>query len=161
MNTITHGLAPLLLTYALLPESKQLTGKQLVVVGLCGALPDLINPHLSLAARMASWSHGLPAWLAVTVLLLVASAILKSVFPWRAAVAGSLAYLLHLFCDAIAGGINWLSPVGDAYWGAYWFPVILWVPTDVVLVLTTYLVFRAIPQIRKVKQKTSSLQGGT
>lgn len=151
VNTVTHALAPLLLTHACLPESKKLSGRQLMVVGVCGALPDLINPHLSLAARMSSWSHGLPAWFGVSVVLLVCSFIWPSRIPRRLAVAGALAYLLHLFCDAIAGGINWFSPLGDLVWGEYWYPVWLWVPTDVVLVLTCYMVFRALPNIRRAR----------
>jgi len=153
LNTVTHGLAPLLIAHACLRGRWKLSGKQLIVVGVCGAMPDLINPHLTLAARMASWSHGLPAWAVLTVTLFCVSAIWRKRCPRRLAVAGSLAYLFHLFCDAIAGGINWLSPVGDAFWGAYWFPVVLWTPTDVVLVLTCYFVFRAIPGWRKARQK--------
>ena len=70
---------------------------------------------------------------------------------------GSLAYFLHLFCDAIAGGINWLSPVGDAFWGEYWFPVILWTPMDVVLVLTCYFLFRAIPGWKRARARSQKV----
>ena len=151
MNTVTHALAPVLLAHACLRGRWRLSGKQLVAVAVCGALPDLINPHLTLASRMASWSHGLPAWVVLTVVLLVLSLLWKDRVPRRLALVGSLAYLLHLFCDAIAGGINWMSPVGDYFWGEYWFPVILWTPTDVVLVLACYFIFRAIPGLRRAR----------
>jgi hypothetical protein len=152
VNTVTHGLAPLLLAHACLRGRWSLSGRQLAIVGVLGAAPDLINPHLTLEARKASWSHGLPAWAVLTVVLVIVSLLWKRRCPPRLAVVGSLAYLLHLLCDAIAGGINWLSPVGDAFWGEYWFPVVLWTPTDVVLVLTCYFVFRAIPGLRRARE---------
>ena len=157
MNTVTHGLAPLLIAHACLRGKGRLSGKQLVVVGLCGAAPDLLDPHLTLADRQTSWSHGLPAWVGMTLVLILVALVWKDRCPKRLVLAGSLAYLFHLFCDAIAGGINWLSPFGKLPWGEYWFPVILWTPTDVVLVLATYFVFRAIPgwkHARSISKKT-------
>lgn len=149
MNTVTHALLPLMAVR--LATGRRFSGWQLAAIGLCGAAPDLINPHLTLAARMSSWSHGLPAWGAMSVLCLVAVPLSRGRWRWSLAVLGSLAYGLHLFCDAISGGINWLSPVGDAFWGDYWFPVVWWTPTDVVLVLGAYFVFRAIPKWREAR----------
>lgn len=150
MNTVTHALLPVLAAKAI--AGKKVTGRELVLVGLLGAAPDLINPHLTLTARMNSWSHGLPAWGGITLLLVAAALLSRGRVRWRVAGIGSLAYLLHLFCDAIAGGINWLSPVGEAFWGDYWFPVILWTPADAVLALTAYFVFRAIPKWKEARR---------
>ncbi|WP_338689617.1 metal-dependent hydrolase [Haloferula helveola] len=154
MNTATHALAPLLIVHAL-GRSKWVARRKLWLVGLFGALPDLLCPHLSLDARMTSWSHGLPAWGGFTLALMVAVPLSRGWLGWRLAIACSLAYLLHLFCDAIAGGINWLYPVADGIWGKYWVPPIYWTPIDIVLVLTTYFVFRAIPRWRKSRARAA------
>lgn len=149
MNTVTHALLPVLAVRV--ATGHRFCGWQFVGLGVCGALPDLINPHLSLAARMSSWSHGLPAWGVVSFLCLAAVPLSGNRWGWGLALCGAMAYLLHLFCDAIAGGINWLSPFGEAYWGEYWFPVVWWTPTDALLLLTAYFVFRAIPKWREAR----------
>jgi len=66
--------------------------------------------------------------------------------PLAAAMSG--AYLFHLFCDAISGGINWLYPVTDFFWGDYWIDLRLWIPIDVVLLLFAYYFFRIRPGMR-------------
>jgi hypothetical protein len=152
MNTITHALLPIIAVRA--ATGRRFSGWQYAGIGLCGALPDLINPHLSLSARMSSWSHGLPAWIAMTILCLVLVPLSRRRWRWDLALIGSLAYLWHLFCDAIAGGINWLSPFGVAYWGEYWFPVVLWTLLDALLLFSAYLVFRVVPGLRAAKSSS-------
>ena len=73
MNTVTHALAPVLLASFAAKKSVGFVRKEIIMIGIAGALPDLLNPHLSLEARMHSWSHGLPFWLFLSLLLLVLS----------------------------------------------------------------------------------------
>lgn len=63
MNTVTHALIPAIAAGICVrafrpPEqgSRCLGGKDIVLIGLFGAAPDLLNPHTSLEARYASWS---------------------------------------------------------------------------------------------------------
>lgn len=147
MNTVTHALAPVILTRVLLRRGDWKRSRWFLL-GLAGALPDIINPHLSLEARMASWSHGLPCWGAFTVIVLGISLWKRRSFPPLLAGLMSFAYLFHLFCDAIAGGINWLSPFGEFIWGNYWVDPFYWVPIDIVLLLILYFLFR-LPVLRK------------
>ncbi len=115
---------------------------------MAGALPDILTPHLSLEARFTSWSHGLPAWLTFTALLFLAAVIRRDVLNLPLAVAMSLAYLFHLACDAISGGINWLYPIKDHFIGGYLVDPVFWTPIDVVLLLATYYLFRIQGKIR-------------
>lgn len=87
----------------------------LIVTAIVGALPDLLNPHISLESRLSSWSHGLPFFALFTVLLYVAVIPKRSVITWRWATFWALSYGAHLFCDAISGGIAWKYPFGDEF----------------------------------------------
>ncbi len=123
----------------------------LLAIGLAGAMPDLLNPHLSLASRMTSWSHGLPFWGGLTVMLLVFAMVKPRVLPVKLALLLSAAYLFHMVCDAISGGINWMHPVGKFVWGDYYVDPVWWIPLDVVCVLTVYVMFRLVPLRAKVR----------
>lgn len=59
MNTVTHALAPVLLTHFILGKKEWIERKGLIVIGLAGALPDILNRHLSQEARHTSWSHSI------------------------------------------------------------------------------------------------------
>ena len=157
MNTVTHALLPVIVTRLVAKKAAWLGRWGLAFIGVAGALPDLLSPHLSLAARMSSWSHGLPFWSALTAGLILGSLLSRSRFTTRLALACSAAYLLHLFCDAISGGINWAYPVADRIWGAYWVDPLLWVPLDILCLLACYAIFRLIPlwKARRVKKSVS------
>lgn len=142
MNTLTHALAPVILAHVVLSRSKRLGAWSLVAIGVAGALPDLLTPHMTLESRMASWSHGLPCWAAFTGILFVISLLSKQRISNRLAWVLSLSYLFHLICDAVSGGINVLYPVKDFVWGAYWVSPMLWIPLDIVCLLTCYYLFR-------------------
>ncbi len=152
MDTVTHALAPVIITRLALGKPAWMPRRGLLAIGVAGALPDLLNPHLSLAARMTSWSHGLPFWGGLTVVLLVCAMVKRRVLPVRLAVLLSAAYLLHMVCDAVAGGINWLYPVGTFVWGDYFVDPVWWIPLDVVCVLTVYWIFRVGPMREKVRE---------
>jgi membrane-bound metal-dependent hydrolase YbcI (DUF457 family) len=143
MNTVTHALVPVLLVRFAAGRRPVWMGRWCFIqIGLAGALPDLLNPHLTLEERMNGWAHGLPCWVLFSVILLGISVMRRGWVSRRMAGVLSLAYLLHLICDAVAGGINWFYPLGDLVWGAYWVDALLWIPIDVVLMLTAYGVFR-------------------
>lgn len=152
MDTLTHALLPVLVTRLALPRATWAVGGKMAAIGIAGAAPDLINPHFSLEARMTSWSHGLPFWCALTVVLLMVSLWKKTLLPWQLGGALSLAYLLHMACDAISGGINWGYPVRDLPWGKYWVNPIWWIPLDIACVIAWYLVFRYLPWLRRVRE---------
>ncbi len=158
MNTITHALAPVILVRLIAGRRDSWKRRHWMSIGLAGALPDLINPHLSLEARMNSWSHGLPAWAAFTALAFtVALASRGRVPPWLAAV-WSAAYLFHLFCDAISGGIDWLHPLGSFVWGDYWVSPIFWFPLDFILLLVLYFLFRWVSLRQRSKHQYPEIQ---
>ena len=113
MDTVTHALAPVIIAHVTFSRSKSLGVWSLVAIGVAGALPDLLTPHMSLESRMTSWSHGLPFWAAFTGVLIVISLISKQHLSNRLAWILSLSYLFHLICDAVSGGINVLYPVKD------------------------------------------------
>ncbi|RYD23855.1 MAG: hypothetical protein EOP88_02600 [Verrucomicrobiaceae bacterium] len=152
MDTITHALAPVILTRLALGKPGWMPRHGLSAIGVAGAMPDLINPHLSLAARMTSWSHGLPFWGGFTVVLLVFAMVKPRVLPVKLALLLSAAYLFHMVCDAISGGINWLYPVRTFVWGDYYVDPVWWIPLDVVCVLTVYVMFRLVPLRAKVRE---------
>ena len=153
MDTITHALAPVILTRLAFGKPAWMPRFGLVAIGVAGAMPDLVNPHLSLAARMTSWSHGLPFWGGLTVVLLGFALVKRRLLPVRLAVLLSAAYLLHMVCDAISGGINWMFPVGNFVWGDYFVDPVWWIPLDVVCVLTAYVMFRLVPLRARVRER--------
>ncbi|MBK1882079.1 metal-dependent hydrolase [Luteolibacter pohnpeiensis] len=162
MDIFTHALAPVLIARNTLGRRRPFSGKEFILIGIFGALPDILNPHLSLSARMHSWSHGLPCWAGITLLLLMVSRIPKIQVSLRVAAFMSFAYLLHMACDSISGGIDWLYPAGSFVWGDYWVDPTLWVPLDILLILIAYLQFRLLPMRRKLaaaKRKTAESNG--
>lgn len=149
----THILLPIIplawRRYKLSQEKK--TGhrlREIAVVGLFGALPDLLNPHLSLEARLSSWSHGLPFVGILAALLLLGCIPKASPLTIIRAAYLLFAYCLHLFCDAISGGIAWLYPFSDHVIGAaYIKPGLLWFASDFFLVITAYVLLRLLPDL--------------
>ncbi|RYD40395.1 MAG: metal-dependent hydrolase, partial [Verrucomicrobiaceae bacterium] len=159
MDTVTHAFAPVILTRVVLGRPGWMPKRGLLAIGLAGALPDLLNPHLSLASRMTSWSHGLPFWGGLTVVLLGIAMVKRKILPVRLAVLLSAAYLFHMVCDAISGGINWLYPLKTFVWGDYFVDPVWWIPLDVVCVLTAYWMFRVLPLRAKVREAREQQSG--
>lgn len=151
MDIFTHALAPVILTRLIIGRQSWLSNWGLVAVGLAGAMPDLLNPHLSLEARHASWSHGLPFWVIFSVLAVAVTRFGKLASSWKLALLISLAYLFHMVCDAISGGVDWFYPVGHLLVGDYLVDPLYWVPLDVVLFLTAYYLFRLSPVLEKAR----------
>jgi len=156
MNTITHCLLPVIAVSLAQRHHRSIehhltifSTKELCAIGLFGAAPDIINPHLSLAARLTSWSHGLP-FFGFLILLVISVRIYKpQILNTHLSLCLLGAYLLHLTCDAIAGGLAWLYPFNHSVIGDYYYNPIYWIPTDGVCLLTIYALYRALPKIRK------------
>jgi len=158
MNVITHALLPVIAaglhegSYKIEEERKGLFSvKMLVVVGLFGAAPDLVNPHISLDARHSSFSHGIPFWAILTICLAVFGFVRRKVFSSRIIVWFSGAYFFHLCCDAISGGLAWKYPLDSDIIGTFYINPIWWIPLDVFCFLSAYCIFRAIPRIRQAR----------
>ena len=114
----THASLPVILATAVNAAYLSQKGRllfrfrHLAAIALGGVLPDIVWPHLSLHARLTSWSH--TAWflsgLAV-ILLLFGRRLLQP--GWQAAaVAVWLAVALHLGVDTVSGGTAPLYPFG-------------------------------------------------
>lgn len=159
MDTITHALIPVILTRLVAKRASWLGRWGLIAIGIAGALPDLLTPHFTLESRLYSWSHGIPFWIAFTLVVTSASICSRGRIPFRLTIIMTSAYLFHILCDAISGGVNFLYPYRDWIWGDYWVDPILWIPFDIVCMLTCYWMFRILPGLRlrhKAKQITAA-----
>jgi len=156
MHTLTHALLPVV---ALSVDRKRTNEdgviywnwRKLLLVAVAGALPDLLNPHLSLQARYSSWSHGLPALCVFSVILLLIW-LLRQRKESLFFIVMAAAYEMHLWCDLISGGIVWQYPLGNDVIGAYYISARWWVPLDIACVLAVYFIYRAIPNFRKWRE---------
>lgn len=149
MDTVTHALAPVIITRMVFGQPAWVGKRGFWIIGIAGALPDLLNPHLSLEARMSSWSHGLAFWGLFTFLAIAAACFNKPRFPPKLAIAASLAYVFHMFCDGISGGVDLFRPFGSFVWGDYYVDPKFWVPLDIVLLLIFYFQLRVLPSYMK------------
>lgn len=141
MTTITHTLAPMtILAVGQLLVKRKLDWKVLWLVGLAGASPDLLDPHVSLEDRMSSWSHSLVGLSAVS-LLLFTFALLKVWVNWTQCALMISAYVLHLLCDAVSGGIPFLLPGEEHFVGGKFIPFKWWLICDAVFILSMILIW--------------------
>jgi hypothetical protein len=139
MFVFTHALLPVVLSAPALPRTSRRDFQiATAAVALSGAMPDLLTPHLSLAARYASWSHSVFAWAAFSALMLLVA---RRWLPLRVCGFAALAYGLHLAGDAIAGGIAWAYPVAHDVIARRWIPYRFWLPLDVVMLAITVLLY--------------------
>lgn len=138
MFVVTHALSPVAGIAAADALRLEATGERLfrrehyIAFALSGALPDVLCPHLSLAARYASWSHTFWALCLFAAIALPAARFLFGSRRWL--LAGSLmvfAYAFHLGCDAVAGGIKWNYPFSDHLLKARWVPYACWIWLDI------------------------------
>ena len=142
MFVFTHALLPVFAAQAaqgislatrrqvLFPEAKSF-----VAIGLAGAAPDLLSPHLSLAARYASWTHNLWFLLATIPVLYLAAGYFASPGRWRTILCLWLAILLHLATDALSNGINWLYPLREQILSIPLIPYRLWIWSDLLFLV--------------------------
>jgi len=111
------------------------------LVGLFGILPDLLHPHLYLHERLDSWSHGIPAVVAVTLLGGVIMATQRHRVASVYALMCVLAYGAHVGGDMISGGIRPWYPWSPVVWGTNWVPPGQWITLDILTTLFTAALF--------------------
>jgi len=132
MNTITHALIPLIAAgiceRSYRPEEERCGNLSVNMIIMIAVFGAA--PVLSLARRNLIPPHMI-AWL-------------------------SGAYLLHIFCDAVSGGVAWSYPFGRSVVGAYYVEPIWWIPLDVSLFLIAYGLFRVVPKMRRPHRKNAS-----
>jgi len=112
---------------------------QFIAIGICGMLPDIVNPHLGLEARYSSGSH--TAWFFFGYSLL--SIISAKFLPQRHKLTLHLcwfAVLLHIICDLASGGINPIPPYSGII-GDYWIAPEAWLYTDLFCIITAYVFY--------------------
>jgi len=151
MFIVTHTLLPVCLGLAV--ENVSLaTGRGhvfprwgLVAIGVCGALPDLCSPHLSLEARLASASHSVGFLGLMLPLCAMAAVFFEKDGRWKLALACWLAAVLHLAADAVSGGIPWLLPWRSELLGGSWIPSDHWLAYDAVCLVLTVVGLRLRP----------------
>ncbi len=150
MNTITHALLPVIGVKILKKTEFKWTNKKLVWLAIFGALPDLLNPHLSLNARFTSFSHSVFALFYVMIALLMIKKFTKISLDFKLILFFWGAYLLHLICDMISGGIAWGYPFYNSVIGGTYISWIWWCPLDILCVLIIYILSKF--DKRKTKQ---------
>ncbi len=112
MNVVTHALLPALLAVPVLRKtSAAVFYREAGIVALAGGLPDILHPHLSLAARYASWTHTVFALAGFALLLTLLTLTLPERLPRRLALLAFAALALHFFGDAVSGGIAFFRPL--------------------------------------------------
>lgn len=154
MFVVTHALLPVLAAQcaqaASLATRQRLLFAQtrsLVAIGVAGAAPDLLSPHLSLAARYASWTHNVWFLLGTIPVIFLLGRFFDPASRRLTCVCLWLAVALHLTTDACSNGINWLYPLRHEILGTPLIPFRLWIWSDL-LVLS--LVTIAAPVIRRL-----------
>ena len=130
--------------------------KHLLIIGLCGGLPDILSPHTGLTDRYNSFTHSISfLFLGLLITILLA---------WKYRPLRGLVYCcyfaaaLHLFCDMIAGGINLYAPFGRMIVGQHYVPFRYWIGLDIAAIL-----FCLVPPLHNRssdRAKTAVFAGG-
>jgi hypothetical protein len=109
------------------------TPRHLWAIAAAGVLPDILWPHLSLQARLTSWSH--TVWFLAIALPLFVWIGRKYLGPgWRVASWSAwLATVLHLATDTFTGGTAPFYPLGGKV-GFSTIPFRYWIYCDLATV---------------------------
>ena len=154
MFVVTHALLPVLTAQCV--QAASLATRQrllfteprsIVAIGIAGAAPDLLSPHLSLAARYASWTHNVWFLLAVIPVIFLLARLFDPMSRRLTCVCMWLAVALHLATDACSNGINWLYPLRHEILGTTLIPYRLWIWSELVFLIVvpiTALVLRKL-----------------
>ncbi|MFT5471667.1 MAG: hypothetical protein ACI8UO_006804 [Verrucomicrobiales bacterium] len=137
MNVVTHAFSPVII--AALAETlffrrrgkRLLTDRHFCAIAISGAAPDLLWPHLTLAARYSSPTHSIWFLLAaIPIAILLTRRLFRE--TWRLTTFLLIcAVAFHLFCDAIANGIAWAYPFSDHVIGVSLVPHWTWIWIDI------------------------------
>lgn len=154
MTPVSHALLPVFFGRRWIPHRDQIPSARVVgLVAFCGALPDLLSPHLSLEARHTAFSHTVWAFVVCSVLVAVLAWSLPKVFSLPISFLCIAAYGGHILCDAITGGVSLFYPLSTEVQGKNYLPYWLWITSDGLLVLYLYLVYRWLPLRRKLRKR--------
>ena len=121
------------------------SGKEVLLVGIFGLLPDILNPHLFLSDRLESWTHTL--WFIFGIIAILLAAMLLGMIRnnWLSLLL-VMGVGLHILCDAITGGVKLLWPIDDIY-GSYLIGSPHWIMLDLLfgsMALVSWVCFRFI-----------------
>ena len=119
-------------------RERLLTNKQLALIGLAGVLPDFLWPHFSMQQRLHSWTHA--QWFLILlfpIILLISKKRVKNQFV-KFSLIFWITVILHLFMDALSGGINFFYPLGNII-GGYYISHPTWITWDIVFISATIL----------------------
>jgi hypothetical protein len=155
MNIISHIAYPVLLAQSaniFRTQNQKETffkGKHLLLIGICGGLPDILSPHLNLEARYNSFSHSLGFVLVITIL----SVILSRKIPKHKILIYFcyFATVLHLIGDMMANGINLFGPFGRMVVGSSLIPSQYWISLDatgILFLFVSFIYYRCPVRIR-------------
>lgn len=160
MTPITHALFPILAGSRWIRRHDHRPSLRIsAVVALCGALPDLLDPHITLDARFESWSHTLLAAVGFSVVVIAVCSLKRFRAYSAIGVLCVFAYAAHLACDVISGGGRLLLPFSHVISGGSYWPSWAWGATDILLLLYVYLAYRWIPlRKRYLQNRTLSAQ---
>lgn len=150
MSPITHALLPAVLASPFFARNRarEYYGSA-AVVALAGVLPDVVNPHISLAARFGSWSHNVFAFAGfVTILLALLLLKLPKAISPRLFLLMSLAYATHLILDGISGGVACLYPASRLVYGIRLIRWESWLLVDAFVVFLCCIAFWWIPEAK-------------
>lgn len=144
MTIIAHALAPVL-AVTVVDAIRVQTGKrkyfslrQLIAIGIAGALPDILGMHFSLQGRYSSWTHNI--WFLIgiyPVYLLIAKRFFKDKWLLLTNLLWA-ATAFHLYIDIRSGGIKLFNPFGSVV-GDYLIPWPYWVMADLVIIVLTII----------------------
>lgn len=150
MTPVSHALLPIFFGQPWLPRKDGVPApRAAMLVGFCGALPDVLSPHLSLDGRYAALSHTWWALLLFTGVIAILRWRAPRLFTSAISLLCIAAYAGHLFCDGITGGIAFKYPFDTAVFGKNYLPYWLWSASDCALFMYFYLIYRWLPLRRK------------
>jgi membrane-bound metal-dependent hydrolase YbcI (DUF457 family) len=154
MTPVSHALLPVFLGQRWIPHKDKVPSLRVVMlVAVCGVLPDILSPHLSLDDRHVALSHTLWAFLTFSVLVGLLNRRWPTAFTPSISLLCIAAYGGHLACDAITGGIALFYPLIRTVQGKNYLPYWLWITCDGLLILYVYFVYRWLPLRRNFKAK--------
>jgi hypothetical protein len=155
MTPVSHALLPVFFGRRWIPKNNTIPCPRVTaVVALCGALPDILSPHLSLDARYTALSHTVWAWVLFSILFLILRKALPQTLSSSLVALCICAYGGHIVCDSITGGVSLFYPINPDVQGENYLPYWLWITCDGFLILYLYLVYRWLPlrnRIREIK----------
>ncbi len=158
----THSFVPILAASAVnayrvnFGRKSLFTVKELAFIGLAGTLPDLLSPHISLGARLSSWTHNFwfllfsaPFLFAFAWLISRQKTFLLGGFFW-------LALALHLLIDISSGGISPFYPLGPVI-GFRIVPFHYWIFVDALVILSSLLLAYWVRRVKTAAQVKESM----